>query len=60
MSVMNQRECYARAEAYWEAATHLGLDWTHDNTEREQGEIIAKRLFRLQAIWLRKGRDAVE
>jgi hypothetical protein len=46
---MNSKQWIARAEAYEECATHLGLAWTEDAEEREQGKILA-RWFREKAI----------
>lgn len=36
----------ARAQAYLEAAEHLGLAWTDDSVEWEQGQLVAQWLER--------------
>lgn len=37
-------QCRARAEALEECADHLLLTWTDDETEREQGDVIGRKL----------------
>lgn len=41
---MGRTEWTARAEALEECADHLDLAWTDDKIEREQGDIVAKKL----------------
>lgn len=43
---MSPADWKARAEAYHEAAQHLGLKWTDDPREQEQGNIVAKLIER--------------
>ena len=37
-------ECQARANALEECAEHLGLGWTDDSMEREQGDVVSRKL----------------
>lgn len=46
--------CNARAEALESAATHLGLSWTDDPVEFNEGQTIADRLLRDATMWRRK------
>lgn len=41
---LNREQWLARAEAYFEAAQHLGMSWTDDRIERDQGDAVACRL----------------
>jgi hypothetical protein len=41
---LTSKQCRARAEAYLSASEHLLLDWTDDDTEREQGNILSNQL----------------
>ena len=41
---LSAAEWRARAEAYNEAAEHLGQSWTDDPTERRQGDFVAARI----------------
>lgn len=50
---LSAAEWRARAEAYSEAAEHLGQNWTDDPTERRQGEVVAARLRTNQEACLR-------
>jgi hypothetical protein len=41
---LNKEQWLARAEAYFEAAEHLGQAWTDNPEERTQGDIVSCRL----------------
>jgi hypothetical protein len=40
---LTKEQWLARAEAYDEAAEHLGQSWTDDAEERTQGDVVARR-----------------
>ncbi|MES2877545.1 MAG: hypothetical protein V4713_03915 [Pseudomonadota bacterium] len=41
---LTPEQCRARAKALEEAAEHLGLAWTDNLVEREQGDHISRKL----------------
>ena len=44
MKNLTKKQWLARAEAYFEAAEHLGQSWTDDPEERRQGDKVSCRL----------------
>lgn len=59
MKGLTQKQMLARAEAYREAADHLLLNWTEDEEERSQGDLIAFRLKELEKKWLDRAGDSL-
>ena len=51
--ILSAVEWRARAEAFSEAAEHLGQNWTDDATERRQGDVVASRLRTMRDAALR-------
>lgn len=41
---LTPEQCRARANALEECAEHMGLAWTDDICEREQGDALSRRL----------------
>lgn len=52
-------QCFARATAYEEIASHLELDWTEDPTERAEGNELRDNYYRLAQRWRREGQRLV-
>jgi len=58
MLKVTAQQMTARAEALEDAAGHLMLDWTDDETEREQGHILSANWIQEAHVWRIRAENA--